>query len=159
MARYPNPDAVVYASTLPPRFPCQLTTTDTGKSYPMHNHGAWIDREGNGNTDVDAGHFHRVRGGRVLADPSDGHTHQLTMLPCGAGAPQRVARDGTMLGQFGASAATPEIEAALARERAAEAAANYSSMKKHEMWLAVGVGLAMAIGVTALIVHAVRKGG
>lgn len=93
---YPNPDAVVYAAPLPPRFPCQQTTQDPGKLYPVHNHGAWMDRQGNGTTDVDSGHYHRVRRFKVVQDQSDGHTHQLTMLPCGAGAAQTVGRDGAI---------------------------------------------------------------
>ena len=64
--------------------------------YPLHNHGAWLNKEGSGNTDVDAGHYHRVVNFRVQADPSDGHTHELTMLPCGAGAAQTTGRDGPM---------------------------------------------------------------
>lgn len=90
--RYPDPDAVKYAKTMPPRFPCQMTTDATGRIYPMHHHGAWIDKLGNGNTDLDAGHWHHVRSFKVESDPTDGHTHELTMLPCGAGAAQTVAR-------------------------------------------------------------------
>lgn len=60
----------------------------------MHAHGAWIDKGGNGNTDVTAAHFHRVRGFVVMPDESDGHTHELTMLPCGAGGPQTTAQRG-----------------------------------------------------------------
>jgi hypothetical protein len=97
--RYPDPDAVPYPRTLPPRFPCQLTTETTSRVYPTHQHDAWMDKEGNGNTDLDAGHFHRIRGGKVHPDPTDGHTHELTMLPCGAGAPQTVARESAMVPQ------------------------------------------------------------
>lgn len=93
---YPNPDAVPYASTQPPGFPCQLTTQDPARLYPLHHHGAWLNAEGTGNTDLASGHFHRVVDGRVQADPSDGHTHQLTSLPCGAGAPQTIGRNGEM---------------------------------------------------------------
>ena len=64
--------------------------------YPLHSHGAWLNREGTGNTDVATGHFHRVVGFRVQPDPSDGHTHELTMLPCGAGAAQTTPRDGQL---------------------------------------------------------------
>jgi len=85
--RYPDPDAVPYARLHPVGNPCQLTTQVTGKMFPMHNHGAFIDQNGDGNTDVDAGHYHRVKDFRVLPDESDGHTHDLTGLPCGAGAP------------------------------------------------------------------------
>lgn len=85
--RYPDPDAVPYARLHPVGNPCQLTSQVSGKMFPMHNHGAFIDENGDGNTDVDAGHYHRVKGFRVLPDESDGHTHDLTGLPCGAGAP------------------------------------------------------------------------
>ncbi len=85
--RYPDPDRVPYARLHPVGNACQLTSQASGKMYPMHNHGAWIDESGEGNTDVDAGHFHRVKDFRVLPDLSDGHTHDLTGLPCGAGAP------------------------------------------------------------------------
>lgn len=98
---YPNPDAVQYARPMPPGFPCQLTTQTTGKSYPIHNHGAWLNAQGDGNTDVDSGHFHRVRGFKVLPDQSDGHTHEMTMLPCGAGAPRTVGRDGQQIVALG----------------------------------------------------------
>jgi hypothetical protein len=85
----------------------------------MHKHGAWLNAEGDGNTDVDSGHFHRVRGFKVLPDPSDGHVHALTTLPCGAGAPRNVARellpvgamvdapDGTYLVQVQGAGAKP----------------------------------------------------
>jgi len=62
--------------------------------YPVHNHGAFLREDGNGNTDVAAGHFHRVVNFRVQADPSDGHTHEMTMLPCGVGAPHTTGRNG-----------------------------------------------------------------
>jgi hypothetical protein len=90
--QYPNPGAIEYARTMPPSHPCQITTDDTGKNLPMHHHGAWLDHKGNGNTDVAAGHFHRVMDFRVLPDLSDGHNHQLTTLPCGPGMPNNVAR-------------------------------------------------------------------
>lgn len=101
---YPNPDRVVYPTGQPLAYPCQLTTRDPARMYPMHNHGAWLDAQGNGNTDVDAGHFHRVRGFKVLADESDGHTHTLTQLPCGAGAPR------TLPGPEGSSTALAAVD-------------------------------------------------
>jgi hypothetical protein len=85
--RYPDPDAVPYARLHPVGNPCQITSQVSGKLFPMHSHGAWIDQNGDGNTDVGSGHFHRVKGFRVLPDLTDGHTHDLTGLPCGAGAP------------------------------------------------------------------------
>lgn len=84
--RYPDPDRIVYPTTDPPRYPCQLTSKCVeSRLYPLHEHNAYVDREGNGTTDVVASHFHRVRGGRILPDESDGHEHRLTGLPCGAG--------------------------------------------------------------------------
>jgi hypothetical protein len=88
-SHYPDPENVVYPTTLPPGFPCELTSRDAGKMYPIHDHGAYLNADGDGTTDVTAGHYHRVRGGRVLPDESDGHTHRLTGLPCGAGAVSR----------------------------------------------------------------------
>lgn len=69
--------------------------------YPVHHHGAWLNKDGNGNTDLSSGHFHRVREFQVQADPSDGHVHQLTTLPCGHGQPRTVGRDGQMQLQLG----------------------------------------------------------
>lgn len=97
--RYPDPDAVVYATTMPPRHPCQMTTDAAGRIYPMHHHGAWIDKHGNGNTDLDAAHWHYVRDFKVEPDPRDGHTHELTMLPCGAGGARPVERPSAMVPQ------------------------------------------------------------
>jgi hypothetical protein len=85
---------------MPPRHPCQLTTDDAGRIYSAHHHGAWIDKLGNGNTDLDSGHWHHVRSFKVEADPTDGHTHELTMLPCGAGAAQTVERPSAMVPQY-----------------------------------------------------------
>ncbi len=90
---YPDPAAVVYPTTNPPRFPPQLTTVTeppagrpaAASLYQLHNHQAFVDRQGDGVTDVAAGHFHRVKGGIVQPDPSDGHTHKLTGLASGAG--------------------------------------------------------------------------
>lgn len=91
MISFPNPANVIYPTTAPPRFPPQLTsrgpspTTDKRFLYPIHDHCAFIDSEGNGVTDVTASHYHRVVGGVIRPDESDGHTHELTGLPCGAG--------------------------------------------------------------------------
>lgn len=88
----PNPAAIVYPTTAPPRFACALTTrTQLAQRpgartiYPIHDHSAFVDKDGNGNTDTVASHFHRVINGRVMPDESDGHTHSLSNLPCGAG--------------------------------------------------------------------------
>ncbi len=107
-SRWPNPGAIVYPTTQPPGFPCQITTRDTGRLHAIHSHGAFLDAEGNGNTDLSDGHFHRVRNGRLQVDPSDGHTHELTTLPCGMGAPRYVPNNGEMMALGDASmAATP----------------------------------------------------
>lgn len=83
--RYPDPDTVVYPTTGAPQFRPQLTSRNSGKLYPLHAHTAFVAVNGEGATDVVAGHFHRVRNWRVLPDESDGHTHALTGLPAGAG--------------------------------------------------------------------------
>lgn len=88
----------MYPTGMPQPFPCQLTLRSAGKNVPMHEHGAWLNAQGNGNTDVASGHYHRVRGFKVLPDPSDGHTHGLTTLPCGAGEPRNTGREGPMTG-------------------------------------------------------------
>lgn len=90
--RYPDPDRVVRPTTAPPPFPPQMTSSDAGKMYPIHYHCAFVNRAGDGTTDVSASHYHRVRNGRILPDPSDGHTHRFTGLPCGAGGALPVAR-------------------------------------------------------------------
>jgi len=83
---YPDPSRIIYPTTDPPKNRCQLTSWSTeAKLYPLHEHDAYVDHEGCGTTTVVASHFHRVRGGRVLPDESDGHVHRLTGLPCGAG--------------------------------------------------------------------------
>lgn len=114
MHHYPNPDAVAYPTGFPQPFPCQLTTEAAGKTFPMHNHGAWLDAEGNGNTDMGSGHFHRVRGFRVLPDESDGHTHELTTLPCGAGQPRNTGRTGPLRGFAADGSMVPIRQTALA---------------------------------------------
>lgn len=82
---WPNPAAIVYPTGGPPRFVARLTTRAPGKLYPMHDHSAFVDARGDGVTDTVASHFHRVRAGRILPDESDGHTHNLSNLPAGAG--------------------------------------------------------------------------
>ena len=141
---YPNPDAVPYASTLPPTFPCQLTTDSFGKTYPMHNHGAWLNATGDGNTDVDAGHFHRVRGFKVLPDQSDGHTHELTTLPCTAGAARPTGRNGPLQGSETALLASGPVEI-------------MGSPPAIPRWVAIVGGLALAGIVIGTIVYFVRK--
>jgi hypothetical protein len=127
-----------------------MTTQTVGRNYPLHNHGAWLAKGGNGNTDLEAGHFHRVVGFQVLANESDGHTHDLTMLPCGAGAPFTVGRREVVSpSYFGAG---PEVATrALTTEeyRAIETARNYAAQKKLVMW-ALGLGAVAAVGVVVI---------
>lgn len=85
--QYPDPDSVVYPTAYPPQFPCRMSTRTPNASrvYPIHWHGCWVNAQGNGATDADSGHSHVIRGGIVLPDSRDGHTHQITILPCGVG--------------------------------------------------------------------------
>ena len=85
---YPDPSRIPYPTTAPPPFPPRVTTPTIvhGRTiYPIHDHCAFINVNGEGVTDAVASHFHRVRNGRILPDQSDGHTHNATSLPCGAG--------------------------------------------------------------------------
>lgn len=83
---YPDPESVVYPRAYPPQFHCRMTTKSNGGNvYPIHWHGAYLNPQGNGATDADVGHSHQIRAGVVLPDPRDGHTHQITTLPCGVG--------------------------------------------------------------------------
>lgn len=111
--QYPNPAAIVYPTTQPPRFAPQLTS-QAGGSYPLHTHCAFVDKSGNGATDTDASHFHYVRNGRIDPDPSDGHTHTFVGLPCGAGAVLPMPTQG----QAGPLGATPPVTQVLAARRA-----------------------------------------
>lgn len=84
--RLPNPDLVLVPTLRPRGRYVRLTTRGINtRAYPVHEHEATIDRNGDGITDNVAGHFHRVRGGRVLPDEHDGHTHALTALPASVG--------------------------------------------------------------------------
>ncbi len=83
MAIYPDPESVIYPTVGPPQFPCRLATRTVARAYPIHEHGVYVNRAGDGATDAVVGHSHQVRGGKVIADPRDGHTHQITNLPCG----------------------------------------------------------------------------
>ena len=85
MAIYPDPDSVNYPTAYPPQYACRMTTKAVARVYPIHWHGAYVDGHGNGATDADVGHSHQIRMGHVLPDPRDGHTHQITTLPCGVG--------------------------------------------------------------------------
>ncbi len=109
--RWPNPGAIAYPTTQPPGFPCQITTRDTGRLHSVHAHGAFLNAQGDGNTDVADGHFHRVRHGVVQPDQSDGHSHELTTLPCGVGAPHLVGQSGAMttFGDAAVSASMPGL--------------------------------------------------
>lgn len=145
---YPNPDAVAYPTGYPLKYPCQQTTRAAAKMYPMHQHGAWIDKDGNGNTDMDAGHFHRVRGFKVLPDESDGHTHELTMLPCGAGAPQTTGRDGPIMSVDGRYLTVPRSVDLLGPGLGA------SGVPK---WVWVVGGIVVAGVIAAVVYHHVKE--
>lgn len=84
---YPDPESVTVIRSMPPRFVPYMTTRGAVRSrvYPIHRHSAFVDRAGNGNTDAVDSHFHYIRGGVILPDPNDGHTHEITWLPAGAG--------------------------------------------------------------------------
>ena len=43
---YPNPDAVQYPTGMPLKYPCQMTTRAVARLFPMHQHGAWLDKDG-----------------------------------------------------------------------------------------------------------------
>lgn len=83
--QYPDPSSVIYPTTYPPQYTCRMTTRTVARAYPIHWHGAYMDANGNGNTDSDSGHFHYIRNWKVLPNPVDGHSHDLTNLPCGVG--------------------------------------------------------------------------
>lgn len=85
--RYPDPELLdaLRPTSAPPAFTPELTSRAAGRMYPIHAHTAFINPDGTGVTDVVASHFHRIKDGRVLPDHSDGHTHNLTGLPAGAG--------------------------------------------------------------------------
>ena len=86
MPRYPDPERVFRTVMWqPPLRRCFVTSMNSAKLYPDHKHQAFVDSSGNGQTDIEASHFHYVRDGRVVVDPSDGHAHMLTRLPCAAG--------------------------------------------------------------------------
>ena len=81
----PNPNLIPIPSTAPPPFRPIVTNKRSGTLFAIHQHIAFVDKNGDGTTDVVDSHYHRVMGGRVLPDESDGHTHKLTGLPAGAG--------------------------------------------------------------------------
>ena len=64
--------------------PCWVTSQDDGPATPVHSHRAYVDRYGNGTTDVRVSHMHYVLDGKVLPS-ADGHAHILTNIPCGSG--------------------------------------------------------------------------
>jgi hypothetical protein len=82
----PDPRSVVYPETTEPKFVAWATTKSAARLYPVHEHCVFINSAtGEGATSVVASHFHRVRNGVILPDESDGHTHSVSRLPCGAG--------------------------------------------------------------------------
>lgn len=80
-----DPYLIPRPQAFPATYPCQQTTRSQSKLTVVHAHRAWLDAEGNGVTDITLSHFHRIIAGRLMPDPSDGHEHGLTNIPCGAG--------------------------------------------------------------------------
>lgn len=78
-----------YKIPRPQMFPrprtCVITTQGWGRSTPVHTHRASFDANGNGITDIVAGHFHRIIGGVLKPSPVDSHEHQMTNVAAGAG--------------------------------------------------------------------------
>ena len=78
-----------YKIPRPQMFPrprtCVITTQDWGRSTPVHSHRASFDADGNGITDIVAGHFHRIIAGELKPSPVDSHEHQLTRYLAGGG--------------------------------------------------------------------------
>jgi hypothetical protein len=81
---FPDPRSIKGPAMFPMRRPAQATSRSGGLRTPVHSHRAYPDRNGNGNTELAAGHFHAIVGGQVLP-AVDGHTHILTDVPNGAG--------------------------------------------------------------------------
>lgn len=65
--------------------PCYQAAASSGRLAAVHSHRAYPDANGNGLTEITANHFHKIQGGLILPDESDGHTHRLSHIPCGAG--------------------------------------------------------------------------
>ncbi len=80
-----DPFKIVRPLMFPQTHPCRLTNRGWGKLHPVHVHNAYPDAQGNGNTSISVSHYHRIVGGRVLPDESDGHTHGITNVLCGTG--------------------------------------------------------------------------
>ncbi len=157
---YPDPAAVAYPTTLPPPFPCQMTTRNTAVRYPVHEHGAYMNGQGDGNTDVVSGHYHRIKDGRVLPDESDGHIHEITMLPCGAGAARSITRNGEMIRLGDPTAVTASVDPYLAMSPAELARRlrvredDYAKMKKSFVRLGIAMAAVsvLAVGLGAVLV-------
>ena len=81
--RAPNPNLVVTPTVRPRNLIQRLTTRSFGPGA-IHEHEAYMDRQGNGRTDIVAGHSHNITAG-VIEPDRDGHTHALTILPAGTG--------------------------------------------------------------------------
>lgn len=60
-----------------------LTTRGWGRSSPVHTHRGEFDSDGNGLTDIIAGHFHRIIGGKIMPSPVDSHDHEFTQARAG----------------------------------------------------------------------------
>jgi len=80
-----DPRSIPRPAMFPMARPCVLTSREEGRITPGHTHRAYPDRDGDGQTDIIASHFHYIRGWKVVPSPVDGHTHLLTTSSCGAG--------------------------------------------------------------------------
>jgi hypothetical protein len=80
-----DPLTIAHLRMFPRTNPGWMTTRSAGKLYPVHVHTAFLDADGNGTTSIACSHFHRLRGGAILPDESDGHVHARTNLPGGMG--------------------------------------------------------------------------
>ena len=72
-------------SQFPMRQPGYMVSRGAGRLTPVHIHRAFVDSAGNGLTSIDANHYHRIMGGRILPDESDSHEHTLTRILIGVG--------------------------------------------------------------------------
>jgi hypothetical protein len=84
----PNPWRLwqqVRTTQFPLRQPSYMVSRGAGRLHPVHIHKAFVDAVGNGTTSIDASHFHRILGWRILPDESDSHEHGLTRVRTGRG--------------------------------------------------------------------------
>lgn len=58
------------------------TTIDEGIVYGPHDHCAYYDQHGNGQTSEDDDHAHTIEGGQIGPNNEDGHVHGITSTSC-----------------------------------------------------------------------------